>query len=373
MTPDRAQTDPPMSQMRGIEVYTTCEQLTDLAPFWDGLGTFLNAPFGKFRWILTCAETLAADSQLFVPVIRDGRTPVAIAPLVRPHGFLAVARQLGVEEHGEPGDFNYNDTESLDLLARVLAENHVPLVLARTPVDSPMLAALRRAYRRRGFVVLRPQPSCPFIEIEATEDRTSARLPARLRSDLRRALRRAEQLGVVSFETHAPATDSDLLPLWEESLKVEAAGWKGRSQTALQSSHRLGSFYRSYAGRACEQGILRILFLKLGPDIASMMIALEASDRFWILKIGFDERFAKCSPGMLLMHEALRYAARRGLKSYEFLGSATDWTRRWTGRERPIHRVLIYPYTVQGAAILVSHMAEFLGRRVCFRLRGGRC
>ena len=178
-----------------------------------------------------------------------------MAPLVRPHGLLgAAARQLGVEFHGEPGDFNYKDIESLSLLVETLAENRVPLVLTRTPADSPVLAALRRAYRRRGFVVLRPRPDCPYIEIEATEDRTSARLTASLRSDLRRASRRAEKFGAVSLETHAPASESDLLPLWEVALEVEAAGWKGRSQSALQLNHRVGPFYRSYAIRACEEG-----------------------------------------------------------------------------------------------------------------------
>jgi CelD/BcsL family acetyltransferase involved in cellulose biosynthesis len=362
-----------MSQMWDIQVCTTVAELTALAPFWDGLGTFLDAPYGKYGWVRSCAETLAAESPLFVPVIRMGQTPAAIASLVRPHGFLAVARQLGVDDHGEPGDFNYRDMESLNLLAEALAENHVPLDLARMPADSPTLAALRRAYRRRAFVVLRPQPSCPFIEIADTEDRTSAQLPARLRSDLRRASRKAAQIGVVSVETHVPETEHDLLVLWGQSLKVEAAGWKGRRQTALQVDQRLGSFYRSYAGRACEQGILRILFLKLGPDIASMMIAVESSGRFWILKIGYDERFAMCSPGMLLMYEGLRYAARRGLKSYEFLGSAAAWTRRWTQSERPIQRVLVYPYTIQGAAILIRHSAGHLWRKACCRLKGGRC
>ena len=100
-----------------------------------------------------------------------------------------------------------------------------------------------------------------------------------------------------------------------------------------------------------------------------MMIALEVSERFWILKIGYDERFATCSPGMLLMHEALRHAARQGLRSYEFLGAADDWTRRWTDCGRPTQGVFIYPYTVQGAAIFVRHSAGFLWRKLCRRLR----
>ena len=143
-----------------------------------------------------------------------------------------------------------------------------------------------------------------------------------------------------------------------------------RRETALGADQRLGSFYRTYAGRACARGTLRILFLKVGPDTAAAMIALEAAERLWILKIGYDERFATCSPGMLLMHEGLRYAARRGLRSYEFLGSSTDWTRRWTDRERPIQRALIYPYTVRGAAILARNTAGHFVRRLRNRLKG---
>lgn len=359
-----------LTPARAIDVRTTREQLLELEPSWDGLGTFLDAPFGSFEWALSCAETLVADSRLFIPVIREDGAPVALAALVRPRGFFGVARQLGVEDHGEPGDFNYRDAESLERLARVLAARHVPIVLARTPGDSLLLAALTRAYRRRGLVLLRPQPGCPFIEIDADADRTTGSLSSRLRSDLRRAARKAEEIGAVSYEAHEPSTESDLLPLWAEFLRVEAAGWKGRRQTALGADRRLGSFYRTYAGRACARGTLRILFLKVGADTAATMIALESAERLWILKIGYDERFATCSPGMLIMHEGLRYAARRGLRSYEFLGSSTEWTRRWTDRERPIQRALIYPYTVQGIAILARNTAAHLGRRLRDRLKG---
>lgn len=360
-----------MSRTQPLEVCATPEQMTKFAPCWDGLSTFLNAPFGHYAWVLSCAETLAADARLFMPVVRDGQTAVAVAPLVRPHGRLTAARQLGVESHGEPADFNYRDLESLDLLTETLAANHVPLLLARMPTDSPVLAALRRAYRHRGLLVVRPQPACPFIEIEGTEDQASAGLPTRLRSDLRRASRKAEQIGPTSVEVHAPTTEHDLSPLWEEALKVEAAGWKGRGRSALEMNPQVGPFYRSYAARACEQGVLRVLFLKLGPETASMMIALEAEDRLWILKIGYDERFAACSPGMLLMHEALRYAARRGLRSYEFLGTAADWTRRWTDRGRPMLKVLVCPFSVEGAAVLVHQAAGLLERRMRRRSEDG--
>jgi CelD/BcsL family acetyltransferase involved in cellulose biosynthesis len=338
--------------MRNVEACTSRDQLADLAPFWDKLDTYLNAPFGSYHWILSCAETLATDAELLIPVIRENDAPIALAALVRPHGFLAAVRQLGVEDHWEPGDFNYRDSESLDLLARMLAE------------------ALRRAYRRRGVAVVRPSSECPFIDIADSENETTAKLSASLRGDLRRASRRAESIGAVSPEVHAPATEAALLPLWEESLKVEAAGWKGRSRTALQMNDRLESFYRSYADRASKQGILRILVLRIGSDAAATMIAIELGERLWVLKIGYDEVFARCSPGMLLMHEALRYAARQQLRSCEFLGSATDWTKRWTDCGRPMSKVFIYPLTVRGGAVFVRHVAEFVWRKTRRYLRG---
>jgi hypothetical protein len=57
--------------MRNVEACTSRDQLADLAPFWDKLDTYLNAPFGSYHWILSCAETLATDAELLIPVIRE--------------------------------------------------------------------------------------------------------------------------------------------------------------------------------------------------------------------------------------------------------------------------------------------------------------
>ena len=355
--------------MRNVTVCTSREQLAALAPYWDVLDTFMHAPFGEHRWVLSCADTLTGDAQLFIPVVTEGRTPVAMAPLVLTRGCLCTMEQLGVELHGEPGDFNYRDEETLDGLVRELAEMRMPLVLVRTPAESPLVAALQRAYRGRGVVLLRPRPDCPFIDIEGTDDDVTERLPASLRRDLRRGARKAGKFGAISVETHAPSSEHELLPIYEEALKVEAAGWKGRSRSALQVNERVGRFYRAYASRACEQGILRILFLRLGPDTAATMIALETQQRLWILKIGYDERFAACSPGLLMMHEALRYAARHELRSFEFLGSDADWTRRWTSQGRQTCAVYVYPHSVHGGALLIRHTAGLLWRRARHRLK----
>jgi CelD/BcsL family acetyltransferase involved in cellulose biosynthesis len=83
-----------------------------------------------------------------------------------------------------------------------------------------------------------------------------------------------------------------------------------------------------------------------------MQIAIECDDRFWLLKIGHDDKFAKCSPGTLLMLHSVKYAAVRGLKSYEFLGIAEPWTRAWTESLRRCVTLRAYPLSIGGIAVM---------------------
>jgi hypothetical protein len=126
---------------------------------------------------------------------------------------------------------------------------------------------------------------------------------------------------------HAPASPDDLRPLWGEVLRVEAAGWKGRSGTALRHHEALGAFFGAYAHRSVERKELRIGLLEIGGVAAAAVVAVETGDRLWLLKIGYDERFAAASPGMLVLEGSLGAAVGRGLRSMEFLGTAAPWTR----------------------------------------------
>jgi CelD/BcsL family acetyltransferase involved in cellulose biosynthesis len=95
-------------------------------------------------------------------------------------------------------------------------------------------------------------------------------------------------------------------------------------------------------------------FLRINGEAAGMQIATECDDRFWLLKIGHDDRFATCSPGTLLMLHSIKYAAVRGLKSYEFLGIAEPWTRAWTESLRRCVALHAYPLSIGGIAVMTS-------------------
>ena len=100
---------------------------------------------------------------------------------------------------------------------------------------------------------------------------------------------------------------------------------------------------------------------------AATQIAVVSGGGYWLLKVGYDEAFARCSPGNLLMLETLRYAAGSGLQSYEFLGSAEPWTEMWTDRLRPCVSVWAYPNNFRGAAAIASDAMRFGWQRLSRR------
>jgi len=275
----------------------------------------------------------------------------ALAPLVQLNGRLNRLELLGVKHLSEPQDLLYSDSASLRELLSFLYETGSPLFLERVPADSATIAAIQEIYKRRGVVILRQARPFPRIVLSDDWRQPESRLNSGRRSDLRRAVRIGEQIGALSHEVLAPRPE-ELPPLLEEAFEIEAANWKGREGSAVARDELRGAFYRSYAAAASEAGILRLCFLRIGGRAVAMQLALESLNSFWLLKIGYREEFARCSPGMILIAESIRYAASKGLSSFEFLGTAEGWTRVWAKDERPSVSVRAYPSSVRGTAAL---------------------
>ena len=71
------------------------------------------------------------------------------------------------------------------------------------------------------------------------------------------------------------------------------------------------------------------------------------------------------------MMETLRYAAGRGLTSYEFLGTDEPWTKMWTQAVHKCISMRIYPATPAGMAALVLHSGRAVYERAAQAMRRG--
>ena len=295
----------------------------------------------------------------------------AVVPLVRDRRRPWRLELLGSRELHEPMDA-LGDPAAVEAVTLSLAARGECLDLRRVPAESPLVTAVKVAYQRRGAVVVRPAAATPTLEIDESWAEPERHLSKRRRSDLRRAQRRAEALGPVAYDV---VTSDDAL---EDHLgvfvAVEAAGWKSRARTALACQPQHERFFRSYARALATQGQLRLSFLRIGGQVAAAQYAIQRAERLWLLKIGYDESFARCSPGTLLLLRSMACAAVEGARSVEFLGTAEPWTARWTSVERPHVRVLAYGRSLQALPSLAEDGYRFarLGARELRQNRADR-
>lgn len=323
-------------------------------------------PMQTREWYEACAASLAGRRGIrwfqASSGAGDGDPPAAMAALGR-GGRLGLRWELlGLAEFFEPCDLVWSDAAALVPLVQRLHQDGHALHFNRIAADSPVLSAIRRVFAGRGMVLVRPVMPTPVITLDDGWADPLARFNAGRRSDFRRAMRHAEKLGNVTYDIVTPTHPAELEYRLDEAFAVEAASWKGEAGSALAVNPLRGPFYRNYAQRAMEAGILRLAFMRIDGRAVAMQIALEWQQRWWLLKIGYDAACAKASPGQLLMLHTLGEAARRGLRSYEFLGDPAPWTDVWTPHRRPCVKVLAYPASLPGLACLALD-AGVIGRR----------
>ena len=338
-------------------------ELDDIQAVWDSyyVAAEWASPMQHHLWARTYAETYDMDHRLEVIIAGTGNA-IAIAPLLRPRGLGRRLELIGVKELYELMDFLYLDSSDIGALATAVASTRLPIVLRRVRDASPALAALKRAYQGKAIVFCRPAPGCPWIALDDSWVEPEQHVNSGRRSDLRRARRNARKIGPVTSEILSP-TREELPSLLDEAYRVEAAGWKGRNKTAMLYDRPLGEFYRRYAPRASDRGMLRLCFLRIAGEAAAVQLAVVTGDRFWLFKIGYSEKYARCSPGVLLMLETIRYAAQAGLRSYEFLGAVEPWIRNWTTLEHPCTSFRAYPLNFRGVtAFAIDAMAALIRR-----------
>ena len=329
-----------------MTVISTLDELDAEASRWETLDAVARTPAQRFAWVRACAAAFGDD--LRIVLLEEEGEIVAAAPLTDRAGTLEL---LGARDLFEPGDFLYRDEAALEELAARLARMKRALVLHRTWANGPVEAAVRRAFRGRGVVLRRDAGETPVLDFAGAP--VEARFNARRRGDIRRARRRADDLGAVSAEVLSPEP-GEVAPMLEEVVAVEAAGWKGVHGTALAQDPERRRFFEEYAALAAAEGALRVARLRIGSETAAVQLAVEHRRRLWLLKIGYDERFARCSPGTLLMLEAARWASEQGLEAIELLGSSEAWTRFWTVDGRRCVALYAYPAGLGGAKSLVG-------------------
>lgn len=321
---------------------------------WDALAVHAALATQAAHFTAALRDTLLAGRPMTLFTAGDSPAVAASLPLCLVSGLPARWHLPGAAAVFEPGDALCRDPQSAAGLARALASEPCPLDLQRLPASSPLIPALQAAMKGRGWVSVRPATPSPYIPLDASWCEPESRFSSRRRSDFRRAGRRAAERGAVAYEVRAPSPD-EFDAVFDEAVAVEGRSWKTPAGTAIACDPAKEAFFRSYFRAAAERGEFRAAFLRIDGQAAAMQLAVEWAGRYWLYKIGYDEAYARCSPGTLLMLHALGEAAQRGLTGFELMGDAEDWIADlWTREQHECRRVRTYPFGPHGLAALLA-------------------
>ena len=316
---------------------------------WQRLADRVGQPFLSSDYLLSAIEAFHLRDTLRIVVLESGGDLVAAAPLVLVRRNLHWALELiGTPRLMDPTGFLHDSPASLRELVAAVSALGYPIHLRGVAADGETLEAVRRGLRQEGGVVVTHDPRVSAaVLIRGDWASYQASLTPKMRQDLRRFQSRAQAIGRPEFAWSAPSS-GDAEGLVGAFLALEASGWKAREPGALVRAAPLRAFYAALITRAAARGTLRVATLHLDEAPAAMLWALEAYDRLWLLKMAYQDRVARISPGVLLMRFVLRTAHDLRLDAVEFLADDALWQQRWQPVARCYTSALAVPLTARG-------------------------
>jgi len=331
-----------------------------LGQAWDALAVRDPSPFTTSAWLSSWWAAFGHGEPMAVTRYHpDGR--LAAGAVLR-RGRLGTVRTPANVHSGDWAPVAADAGAAAAIWAELAALSSAAVALGPLrPADAATARAALEAAGRR--VRLQRGPGSPHVVLPASFDELLAGRSRNLRSQVGRRRRALQRHGVLRLRTTTggPRLERDLAAV----LRVEASGWKGRAGTAILLDERTDRLYRGFARLAAQQGWLRLHLLELDGSAIAADLGCVIAGRAFLLKTGYDETFARCSPGLVLRAEVLRALIDEGVAEYDLLGEADPYKLRWTATVRP--RVVVHGF--KGAAAVPPELYVGAARPALRRLR----
>lgn len=168
-----------------------------------------------------------------------------------------------------------------------------------------------------------------IVDCDRPFDELTSTLSRKFRQNLRTAHGRLNATADHRFE-HA-ADPARVATAFEDFLRVESSGWKGHdgTRTAVALRPSLLAFLRQFASLEYDAGRCELLSLHAAGRCIASTFCIRVGRELAVLKIAYDEEYARVSPGQVLMEYVLQEScADPAIEQVNFLGDAA-WTRVW--------------------------------------------
>lgn len=141
-------------------------------------------------------------------------------------------------------------------------------------------------------------------------------------------------------------------PVLPAVYEIEASGWKGKQGSAIKQDPETLEFYNRCIRYWADQGWLRLFLLELEGKLIAFQITVLYEGTIYQIKVGYEEQYAKLSPGQVLQLQLLRWAFQNpAVNAYDMLGGggkAAGNKRKWATGVETLYTLWIFERNIGG-------------------------
>jgi CelD/BcsL family acetyltransferase involved in cellulose biosynthesis len=344
--------------------------LESLRGSWRSIEAETSLAFYQcFAWYECLLDHLAGPGEeyLFILASRGG-VPVAVFPFQRteekrlaltyrylqvPHHPHAIIRDVALRADVSR---EYLYTALVGYLRKARGLDWDALRIGKVPADS-LLNELCNSSKRP---LLRSEQigSAYVIGCAGTAEENLDHLSSRFRRNLRRLRKRAETFGPTRLKVcRGEDTLEEAMRLFFE---IEHDSWKSDSGSSIVSNPRLVAYYEAVTRAMHGAHECQINLLEIGGEAVAAQFGIHSGSTFYMLKIGYRQRYSDIGPGNLLLEDVIEYfSGEAGIESINLV-TAPPWGEKWKSGEIPLLTHLDYRPSPSG-------LLAFAGTRLANR------
>jgi CelD/BcsL family acetyltransferase involved in cellulose biosynthesis len=305
---------------------------------WNLLAGSAGSPFLTVQWLTAWWRAFGAGRCTCL-ALRDSRGSLRAGACCR----RLTGGRLAATANAHSGDWDVvaTDPQARRALWQALSGLGAGAVHLAGIRSRESLNEADQEFRASGYSTVQATGvRSPYLALPESWDDLLASVSRNLRSQLGRRRRSLEREGRLVFRTTAGGEEleRDLATF----LRVESSGWKAGTATSILSDPRTERLYMDFSKAAAAAGWLRLHFLELDDVPVAADLNCAFAGGIFLIKTGFDERYGRFSPGLVLRGEVLRAAVQEGASFYDFLGGPDSYKLRWTTELRPRSAIRAY-------------------------------
>ncbi len=342
-----------------------------------------DSPYWRPEWILAALRAYSPQAKVVIVTVRQRGSLRALLPLVEERGKFAglPARKLraplttvgvGVDipcAVSGPEQSASEQNAAIALIWNALNARkgwdvlELPSVFERAPIEQLAVLAEKDGHRTGDWTI----PLIAFFVIPqgptAKKDLEKYPRHPKLRSKVRQRETKLAALGSVRLLRTEKNGAKDLQRFYD----MEAAGWKGKENSAIISDPRSHQFFEEVTREAEKSGHLCLYTLELDGKAIAAHIGFTYRGRYWAAKSTYDENYRDYAPGHLIVKAILQDCSDRGISEY-VMGIREDWKMEWTQdvRKRSYQCIFnrgLWPARAVRCAIFAAPQTESPARR----------